>query len=228
MQHASLEGSSHFRCVEDPPERIHKNYPRNARARVTTRIIFQPRINTKNREERKSTYERNWTKNCVPAMEWCVVVAHWTRVYRSTRCWCVHCDMSGGDFRLSGRTRRELVATWTDRAARTDAEEGSRDRWSMTPVWIRARRACVGGVCQERKKSGSKRGESERGTAGIRAVAWLGSDWAESTEGFRCAFTLRAFLSFPLPFLRHAFHLARARGRLVLFTLLIVIAWTVT
>lgn len=162
-------------------------------------------------------------------MKWCVVVAHWMRVNRSTRCWCVHCDMSGGDFRLSGRTRRELVATWTDRAARTDAEEGSRDRWSMTPVWIRARRACVwwrvSGKEEERIQAS---GESERGTAGIRAVAWLGSDWAESTEGFRCAFTLRAFLSFPLPFLRHAFHLARARGRLVLFTLLIVIAWTVT
>lgn len=89
-------------------------------------------------------------------------------------------------FVCRGELDGELVATWTDRAAaRTDAEEGSRDRWSMTPpVWIREHgvRACLCtvGVCRERKRSGSKRGESERGTAGIRAVAWLGSDWAES------------------------------------------------
>lgn len=29
-------------------------------------------------------------------------VVHWTRVNQSTRCWCMHCDISGGDFRLSG------------------------------------------------------------------------------------------------------------------------------
>lgn len=129
--------------------------------------------------------------------------------------------------------RAELDGNWSrleltaQREPTRRKEVGIGDRWHRYGL-EHGVCVCTVGVCQERKKSGSKRGESERGTAGIRAVAWLGSDWAESTEGFRCAFTLRAFLSFPLPFLRHAFHLARARGRLVLFTLLIVIAWTVT
>lgn len=103
------------------------------------------------------------------------------------------------------------------------------------PVWIREHgvRACLCtvGVCRERKRSGSKsaeRASEERRGSG----QWLGSDQTEPSHKRRiqmCLYLARLpFLSFPLPFLRHAFHLARARGRLVLFTLLIVIAWTVT
>lgn len=79
-------------------------------------------------------------------------------------------------------SRLELTAQQREPTRRK--EVGIGDRWHHrygleSTACVRAC-LCTVGVCRERKRSGSKRGESERGTAGIRAVAWLGSDWAES------------------------------------------------
>lgn len=148
---------------------------------------MQTRINYRETEEEKKHVraKKLWRKNCVvAAMERLLLTGRACTDRHGAGACTVTCQVV--IFVCRGELDGELVATWTDRAAaRTDAEEGSRDRWSMTPpVWIREHgvRACLCtvGVCRERKRSGSKRGESERGTAGIRAVAWLGSDWAES------------------------------------------------
>lgn len=198
---------------------------------------MQTRINYRETEEKKHVRAKKlWRKNCVvAAMERLLLTGRACTDRHGAGACTVTCQVV--IFVCRGELDGELVATWTDRAAaRTDAEEGSRDRWSMTPpVWIREHgvRACLCtvGVCRERKRSGSKsaeRASEERRGSG----QWLGSDQTEPSHKRRiqmCLYLARLpFLSFPLPFLRHAFHLARARGRLVLFTLLIVIAWTVT
>lgn len=115
-------------------------------------------------------------------------------------------------FVCRGELDGELVATWTDRAAaRTDAEEGSRDRWSMTPpVWIREHgvRACV--LVYGRRVSGKEEERIQARRERARNGGDQGSGLARirlsrvTSEGFRCAFTLRAFLSFPFLYLSFA------------------------
>ena len=151
------------------------------------------------------------------------LIAHWTRVDQSTRCWCVHCDMSGGDFRLSGEldgSSPRLELTAQRGPTHVGRKSGIGDRWQRCGLG-RGSDACIQSpsCVRSRGKKNSSNGSNARRESEqrrIRAVAWLGSDWAELTEGFRCAFTLRAFLSFP--FLSFTFPSPRVPSRSRAFT----------
>lgn len=110
-------------------------------------------------------------------------VVHWTRVNQSTRCWCMHCDISGGDFCLSG----EL------------GESGSSPQLKLTAQRESMRRKQVGSVIDD--TSGLDRGPECTvpccvSRAGRRIAAdttayrasnvvpgqWLGSDQTEPSQ----------------------------------------------
>ena len=198
---------------------------------------MQTRINYRETEEEKKHVraKKLWRKNCVvAAMERLLLTGRACTDRHGAGACTVTCQVvifvCRGE--LDGNwSRLELTAQQREPTRRK--EVGIGDRWhhrygleSTACVRACVRSACVG-KGRGADPSAERASEERRGSG-----QWLGSDQTEPSHKRRiqmCLYLARLpFLSFPLPFLRHAFHLARARGRLVLFTLLIVIAWTVT
>ena len=218
MQHVPMERSSHFRrVVESPadPQNVSRTRaPWNVRQKVSRDRRAKPKQKLKGTEPRwdETRRIRAWFHRVDRSLDargpigTVLVRALW-----HVRWWFSSVGAN------STEARRDL--NWPrSENRRVGRKSGIGDRWHrcglgrgtdarMQPPPPSSSSSLS--LCQRESERAS---EQRR----IRAVAWLGSDWAELTEGFRCAFTLRAFLSFP--FLSFTFPSPRVPSRSRAFT----------